>query len=136
VPSVQIAREAIVERLVVIQRGSEATLPLGSREALSILLDNCEDAYGFPPYAEIEHFLHSRNGSDLRAGERAIIASALDGAPATLLKSETMDWHRRVATIVDAITGNGNGASANGHPARNGSVRLVSGQPTVATETE
>ncbi|MEA2429050.1 MAG: hypothetical protein QOF37_2678, partial [Thermoleophilaceae bacterium] len=75
------------------------------------------------------------NGSDLRAGERAIIASALEGAPATLLKSETMDWHRRVATIVDAIVGPNANPSSNGHAPRNGGIRLAGGQPAVATET-
>jgi putative flippase GtrA len=138
VPHVDITPEAEVAGLMIIQRGGEGNVELDPEEALDILLENCEDAYGFPPYAEIEHFLHSRNGSDLRAGERAIIRSALSGAPATLLKSETMDWHKRVATIVDSITG-----SASGEPAetlrdkgpRRPGRGLVSGQAAVATET-
>ncbi|MCW3004892.1 MAG: Undecaprenyl-phosphate mannosyltransferase [Conexibacter sp.] len=103
VPSVQIAREAIVERLVVIQRGSEATLPLGSREALSILLDNCEDAYGFPPYADIEHLLHSRDGATLQAVERRTISQALSGAPATLLRSDSMNWGIRMLALLGPV---------------------------------
>ncbi len=138
IPHVEIAPEAKVAGLMIIQRGGVGNVELEPAEALDILLANCEDAYGFPPYAEIEHFLHSRNGSDLRAGERAIIAAALDGAPATLLRSETMDWHRRVATIVDSLTGtngngHGNGNGANGHP--RAAIRVVGGQPAVATET-
>jgi hypothetical protein len=135
IPHVEIAPEAMVAGLMIIQRGGEGNVRLDPAEALDILLENCEDAYGFPPYAEIEHFLHSRNGSDLRAGERAIIASALEGAPATLLKSETMDWHRRVATIVDSIVGPNANPSSNGHAPRNGGIRLAGGQPAVATET-
>jgi dolichol-phosphate mannosyltransferase len=139
VPHVEIAPEAKVAGLMIIQRGGEGDVELEPEEALDILLSNCEDAYGFPPYAEIEHFLHSRNGSDLRADERAIIASALDGAPAKLLKSETMDWHRRVATIVDSLAGDGGngsgGAAANGQGPRRPGRGLVRGRPAVATET-
>jgi putative flippase GtrA len=120
IPHVEIAPEAMVGGLMIIQRGGEGNVALDPEEALDILLTNCEDAYGFPPYAEIEHFLHSRNGSDLRAIERAIISSALDGAPSTLLKSETMDWHKRVATIVDSLTGEEHAAAANGNVSGNG----------------
>ena len=56
---------------------------LDEREALETLMSNCEDAYGFPPYSEIEGSLRRRNGSDLREVERAIVASALSGVPAS-----------------------------------------------------
>ena len=104
-PQVQIAPEANLARLIVIERGGGGDVDLGMTEALDILLANCEDAYGFPPYAEIEHFLHSRNGSDLRSVERATIACALGRVPAILLKSETMDWHRRVAAVAEGANG-------------------------------
>src|SRR3954451_13217187 len=138
IPSVAITPEAKVAGLMIIQRGGTGNEELDPAEALDILLENCEDAYGFPPYSEIEHFLHSRNGSDLRSGERAIIASALDGAPAKLLKSETMDWHRRVAGIVDSIAGNdGDRAAAQSadepHSARSKAGRI--GGPAVAAES-
>jgi dolichol-phosphate mannosyltransferase len=133
IPHVEIAPEAEVGGLMIIQRGGEGDVALDPEEALDILLTNCEDAYGFPPYAEIEHFLHSRNGSDLRATERAIIAAALEGAPATLLRSETMDWHRRVAKIIDAHTGAP--PKENGKPASGRFARGMMGSPAVAAET-
>jgi len=104
-PEVQIAPEANLARMIVIERGGGTDVELGSGEALDILLANCEDAYGFPPYAEIEHFLHSRNGSDLRGVERATIARALGKVPAILMKSQTMDWHRRVVAVADGANG-------------------------------
>ena len=67
-------------------------------------MSNCEDAYGFPPYAAIEGSLRRRNGSDLKEVERAIVARALSGLPATVLRSETMDWWRRLPEVVDAWT--------------------------------
>jgi dolichol-phosphate mannosyltransferase len=114
VPGVEIAREAQVERLVVIQRGSDATLPLGPREALSILLDNCEDAYGFPPYAAIEHLLHSRDGATLQAVERRTIARALTGSDATLLRSDSMNWGTRMLSLLGPVPAT---AESDGAPA-------------------
>jgi hypothetical protein len=65
---------------------------------------NCEDAYGFPPYPAIERSLCTRNGKDLREVERAIVAGALSGRPAAVMRSETMDWWRRVPELVGRWT--------------------------------
>jgi hypothetical protein len=138
IPHVEIAPEAQVAGMMIIQRGGTGDVVLEPEEALDILLSNCEDAYGFPPYAEIEHFLHSRAGVDLRADERAIIASALDGAPALLLRSETMDWHQRVGNVVDTLTA-ALRETSDGYKRRFGRAQngrpLASGQPAVAAET-
>jgi hypothetical protein len=101
IPGVAIAPEALVSAMIVIQRGEDDRRPLEPAEALDTLLTNCEDAYGFPPYAEIEHLLHSRNGNDLRERERSIIANALEDAPATLVASSTMDWWRTIPSILE-----------------------------------
>jgi dolichol-phosphate mannosyltransferase len=105
IPTAQIAPEARLTGLVVIERGGLGDAKLHEAEALEILLANCEDAYGFPPYAQIEGFLHSRNGHDLKAAERAIIEGALRGIPATVLRSETMDWWERMPGVVNGRNG-------------------------------
>jgi dolichol-phosphate mannosyltransferase len=113
VPSAKIAPEAKLAALVVIQRGGLGDVQLAPDEALEILLRNCEDAYGFPPYDQIAGFLHSRNGNGLQAVERGIIADVLAGIPATLLKSETMDWCDRLPAVMDGVhASNGNGEPA------------------------
>jgi putative flippase GtrA len=101
VPGVHVAAEARLTGMVVIQRGGEGQLVLDEGEALETLMSNCEDAYGFPPYAAIEGSLRRRNGSDLGDVERAIVASALSGVPATVVRSESMDWWRRLPAIVN-----------------------------------
>jgi dolichol-phosphate mannosyltransferase len=101
VPGVEVAGEARLTGMVVIRRGGEGQLVLDEREALETLMSNCEDAYGFPPYAAIEGSLRRRNGSDLRDVERAIVARALSGVPATVVCSESMDWWRRLPAIVN-----------------------------------
>jgi dolichol-phosphate mannosyltransferase len=100
VPGVEIASEARVEGLAVIERGGTGTDRVSAAMGLLILLENCEDAYGFPPYSHIEHFLHSRDGADLRTREREIIGGALRGLDATVLRSETMDWAERIPDVL------------------------------------
>ena len=96
VPGVDVVKEARVEGLIIIQRGGTGDVELAPDEALQTLLENCEDAYGFMPYPVIAPFLHRSNGSSLKPIERAIVASALSGRSATLLRSETMDWWERL----------------------------------------
>jgi putative flippase GtrA len=107
VPHVEIAPEANVVSLAIIQReGEDGSELLAPREALEILLANCEDAYGFPPYPEIAHWLHSRNGRDLRVLERGIIEQALAGKPAHVLRSAERNWYRMFPAVVEHATGN------------------------------
>jgi dolichol-phosphate mannosyltransferase len=105
VPGVEVAAEGHLAGMVVIERGGKGEVVLDEREALATLLSNCEDAYGFPPYSSIEGFLRGRNGSDLGDVERAIVAQALSGLPATLLRSETMDWWLRLPGVVSHWNG-------------------------------
>ena len=104
VPGVAVAPEARLTGMVVIQRGGEGAVSLDESEALETLMRNCEDAYGFPPYSEIEGSLRRRNGSDLKDVERGIVASALSGLPAAVMRSETMDWWRRLPGVVSRWT--------------------------------
>jgi hypothetical protein len=101
IPGVAIQPEATVRALAIIQReGDEGSEALAGDEALEILLSNCEDAYGFPPYPVIQQWLHSRNGKDLKAIERAIITDALTGKPAQLLRSYDRNWYRMLPGLV------------------------------------
>jgi putative flippase GtrA len=100
IPDVRIAAEAKVAAMAIIQRGGAGDERLSDADALATLLENCEDAYGFPPYPAIEHFLHSRDGATLRDVERTIVARALRGVDATLLRSETMDWAARLGAVL------------------------------------
>ena len=107
VPGVAVAPHAQLAGMVVIQRGGLGEVVLSEDEALETLMSNCEDAYGFPPYSAIESSLRRRNGSDLKQVERAIVASALSGLPASLMRSETMDWWCRLPDVVSRWTPTG-----------------------------
>jgi hypothetical protein len=99
VPGVATAIEAQASRFVVIERGGTGHGHLTPEEALETLMENSEDAFGFPPYPAIKEFLHNKNGHDLRERERAIVRAALESVPAAVLRSETMDWYERLPVI-------------------------------------
>jgi dolichol-phosphate mannosyltransferase len=103
VPNVHVGNEARIAGLVIIQRGDDREAVIDQDEGLDILMSNCEDAYGFPPYDAIESFLNSRSKKDLYEMERAIVASALTDLPAVVLGSSTMDWWMRLLPLMDAM---------------------------------
>ena len=100
VPGVKLAREARLAGLIVIERGEDGEVRLSDQEALDIVMANCEDSYGFPPYDAIKDFLYGSERGDLRPVERATVAAALGGRPATLVRSSTRDWWRRVPALI------------------------------------
>jgi dolichol-phosphate mannosyltransferase len=100
VPGVELSEQAQVNGLVVIERGGTGENFLRSDEAVDTLIENTEDAYGFPPYAEISPFLRSLNGGDLKDREREIVSAALGRVPARVMRSETLDWSDRIPKVV------------------------------------
>ena len=99
VPGVLRVREATFEGLVVIQRGEDGQKPLPRDEAVEIVLANCADAYGFPPYSYLEEFLHARSHLDLAALEANVIRQTIAERPATLLSSSTRDWYLKLPEL-------------------------------------
>ena len=77
VPGVALGTRSHVAGLLIIERGGTGETALPAAEALAILLANCDDAYGFPPYATLEHMLLAMSPEDLRAKERELIQRAL-----------------------------------------------------------
>jgi dolichol-phosphate mannosyltransferase len=101
IASAKMCQRAQLAGLFVIEReADEVVRSLGSEEALTILMQNCEDAYGFPPYRAIEGFLYGAPERDLRVNERQIVASALDSLPATLIRSEGANWAQVIISAV------------------------------------
>jgi hypothetical protein len=99
IPRVRFIQKACLAGLFIIERGGRGERVPGNDEALDILLRNCEDAYGFPPYRSLEPFL---KGIDLGERERQIIAQAFAGCPTTLLRSESLDWAARIPSFITA----------------------------------
>jgi putative flippase GtrA len=105
VPSARLAPEAQLMTLVVIERDHDREEPLETEQAVQVLMENCEDAFGFPPYSYIEEFLQGLNGGNLRLAERAVVESALATVSASVLGSSTMDWWRRLPALGGVTAG-------------------------------
>jgi hypothetical protein len=101
VPKVKLVQSVKLKRLFIIERGGSGQAALENAEALEVLLANCEDAYGFPPYDALKEFLYWREGRDLREAEQGIIRAALGGLPATAIRSSTFDWWARIPGLVN-----------------------------------
>lgn len=102
VPGAQTTNTATVATLSIIQRGEDSARDLDLDSAMEILLENCEDAYGFPPYAKLEALLHGIASTDLRALEREIIRSGFRSAAARLYGSTSMGWATTINDMVVA----------------------------------
>ncbi len=101
VPNAKLTEKANLTGMFIIERGEEAIVPMKNSEAIEILLQNCEDAYGFPPYEAVKEFLYCQYGHDLHEKEQAIIQEALGVLPAKTVRSKTMDWWSLIPAYVD-----------------------------------
>ena len=102
IPTARVAPEARIAGLVVIERERDLEVQLETDEALEVLMSNCEDAFGFPPYSSIEGWLQGMNGHDLKRAEREVVWQAFGTVPATLIASSTMDWWKRLPAVMSS----------------------------------
>jgi dolichol-phosphate mannosyltransferase len=100
VPNVKLSRVARFAGMFIIERGGEGYTEMENGESLEVLLSNCEDAYGFPPYNDLKEFLYMRDGVDLRLKEQEIIRKALGEFSATLIRSTNLDWWCQIPPFV------------------------------------
>ncbi|HEY3310554.1 MAG TPA: hypothetical protein VGK00_02835 [Anaerolineales bacterium] len=100
IPKVKLAKNGNLSGMFIIERGDGGIQPMENNEAVDVLLENCEDAYGFPPYEHLKEFLYLHNGTDLRAMEHTIIRSALQNLPATVIRSTNLNWWSQIPLFV------------------------------------
>ena len=134
VPEAIIARDAVPTHRVEIQRGPDQRMVLEPLVAEELLLRNCADAYGFPPYQALEPFLVSYQERDLSIEEREIMRSVLGSCDTTLISSESRNWWPQIIDIMYSQTPTvdndrkkvGLAAGHGSHPI-NGAVAKVNG---------
>ena len=100
-PEVKLSKTAGYTGMFIIERSGEGTVSIKNDDALEILLSNCEDAYGFPPYNDLKEFLYNYDGVDLRKREQSIIRQAFGGLPATMIRSKNLDWWCLIPTFIN-----------------------------------
>ena len=101
VPKVKLTQKAYLTGMFIIERGKNEILPIENSEAMEVLLKNCEDAYGFPPYDDVKEFLYCYDDADLHEREQAIIRQAMDVLPARVIRSDSLDWWSQIPSFVN-----------------------------------
>jgi dolichol-phosphate mannosyltransferase len=108
-----------VRELFVIARGPSALEELDHQTAVDLMIENTDDAYGFPPFRSFAPAI-SIDGEDyprLRERERALLASFLDGVRVRRLTRDDFSWAEAIPQLLngDARPGPDPGLAA-GHP--------------------
>lgn len=104
VPHAQLAEDAHLAGIVVIERGDARIISLDHQEAVATILANSDDSYGFPPYEEIKEHLYITEQGDLRLEERRIIAAAVEARPAIVMRSETRNWFQQIPDFIGRVS--------------------------------
>src|SRR5207247_594561 len=113
----QITDATRVRELFIIERGSPRLADLDKHDALTQLLANTDDAYGFPPFRYLAPAISigSQDYHELRAAERNILAGFLANVRVRTLASDTFGWADEIPHLIAASAGpadaSGNGAS-------------------------
>jgi putative flippase GtrA len=92
-----------VRDLFVIARGPADLEEIGHEAAVDLMIENTDDAYGFPPFASFAPAI-SINGEDygqLRRRERALLASFLAGVRVRRLTRDDFSWADVIPRLLD-----------------------------------
>jgi glycosyltransferase involved in cell wall biosynthesis len=105
-----------VRELFIIERGPPRLADLDKRDALTQLLTNTDDAYGFPPFRYLAPAISigSRDYHELRAAERNILAGFLANVRVRTLASDSFGWADEIPGLITASNSGSPGASGNG----------------------
>jgi dolichol-phosphate mannosyltransferase len=100
-----IGQEVPIELLYVIERGQALTERIETEQVVDELLENTDDAYGFPPYSRLAPrlVLGGETHDELRRRERQILTRALSGAYATRLRVENFEWAEHIRADVARV---------------------------------
>jgi dolichol-phosphate mannosyltransferase len=122
----QIADATRVRELFIIERGSPRLADLDKRDALTQLLANTDDAYGFPPFRYLAPAINigSRDYRELRTAERDILAGFLANVRVRTLASDSFGWADEIPRLIHPSDSRSPGATGNG-----------SGAPQATNET-
>lgn len=99
-----VIREVEVGDLFIIERGVNGTEEVPREQALRELIDNTDDAYGFPPFATLAPTLHIA-GMDyvgLRAREKELLDRTLDHIRVRRLTRDDFGWPAEIRAALAA----------------------------------
>jgi dolichol-phosphate mannosyltransferase len=95
-----------IDQLYIIERGVPHHSMVSQSQAIVELLENTEDAYGFPPYRYLAQALSVGGLSydELRERERLILVSAMESVQIHRLGSNDYTWAEQIAAAIAPAT--------------------------------
>jgi dolichol-phosphate mannosyltransferase len=90
-----------ISELFIIERGAHRMEPIDPDELVDQLVENTDDAYGFPPFRYFAPALeiHGEGYEELRARERAMLVEAMRNVRARKLATPDFSWAARIADL-------------------------------------
>ncbi|MEO7262551.1 MAG: glycosyltransferase [Jatrophihabitantaceae bacterium] len=97
-----VIRNIQIENLFVIERGEPVLADIPFDEAIQTLVDNTDDAYGFPPFRQMAPSIVIGNDdyAELRRKERQILVQAMSNIRVRRLGSNTFSWADDIANLL------------------------------------
>jgi putative flippase GtrA len=97
-----VIRQTTVQSLFVIERGPAALEDIPFDEAIGTLVENTDDAYGFPPFGQMAPsiVMGEDDYAELRRKERAILTSAMANIRLRRLASDSFSWADDIARVL------------------------------------
>jgi hypothetical protein len=91
-----------VHDLFIIERGAPALSELDVEQATQELMENTDDAYGFPPYRYVAPVLHigGEHYESLRAKEEGVLRRALLSMRVRRLASDSFGWADEIPKLL------------------------------------
>ncbi len=97
-----VIRNTQIENLFVIERGEPVLADIPFDEAIQTLVENTDDAYGFPPFRQMAPSIVIGNDdyAELRRKEREILVQAMSDIRVRRLGSNTFSWAEDIANLL------------------------------------
>jgi dolichol-phosphate mannosyltransferase len=104
--SCELISSTTIDQLYIIERGAPHHSMVSQSQAIVELLENTEDAYGFPPYRYLAEALQVGGLSydELRERERLILVSAMESVQIHRLGSDDFTWAEQISVAVAPST--------------------------------
>jgi dolichol-phosphate mannosyltransferase len=102
----ELGSTTMIDQLYIIERGVPHHSVVPQSQAIVELLENTEDAYGFPPYRYLAQALSVGGLSydELRERERLILVSAMESVQVQRLGSDDFTWAEQISAAIAPVT--------------------------------
>jgi hypothetical protein len=101
-----IIRHTTVRDLFIIERGEPGLHEIDFTEGIDTLVENTDDAYGFPPFKQMAPSIAigQADYAQLRIKERSLMEEAMRNIRMRRLGSNTFSWAEDIATLLSSAT--------------------------------